>query len=143
MRWTNGDYELDDERARLDMDRIVSWLSESYWARPQPEAAVRRSWDAAGVTLGLYRGDEMIGCARAITDFTRFAYLSDVYVEPAHPGRGLGRWLVQTMLDHPDVPRVRWVLHTRGTTARLYREFGFETVGETEDSTVMQRPRPA
>jgi hypothetical protein len=43
MRWTTGDYELDDERARLDMDRIVFWLSESYWARSQPEAAVRRS----------------------------------------------------------------------------------------------------
>ena len=48
MRWTNGDYESDDERARLDMDRIASWLSESYWARSQSEAAVRRSWDAAG-----------------------------------------------------------------------------------------------
>ena len=105
MRWTNGAYEIDDERSRLDMDRIVAWLAESYWAGSQPEAAVRRSWDAAGVTLGLYHGGEMIGCARAITDFTRFAYLSDVYVEPEHRGHGLGRWLVQTMLDHPDVPR--------------------------------------
>ena len=85
------------------MDRIVAWLAESYWAGTQPEAAVRRSWDAAGVTLGLYHGGEMIGCARAVTDFTRFAYLSDVYVEPEHRGHGLGRWLVQTMLDHPDV----------------------------------------
>ena len=142
MRWTNGDYELDDERARLDMDRIISWLAESYWARSQPEAAVRRSWDAAGVTLGLYHGDEMIGCARAITDFTRFAYLSDVYVEPSHRGHGLGRWLVQTMLDHPDIGRVRWVLHTRGRTAHFYQQFRFETVGEPGDETVMQRRRP-
>ena len=142
MRWTNDAYEIDDERSRLDMDRIVAWLAESYWAGSQPETAVRRSWDAAGVTLGLFHGGQMIGCARAITDFTRFAYLSDVYVEPAHRGHGLGRWLVQTMLDHPDVPRVRWVLHTLGTTARLYQEFGFETLSETEDSTVMQRPRP-
>ena len=142
MRWANGEYDIDDERSRLDMDRIVGWLAESYWARSQPEAAVRRSWDAAGVTLGLYHGDEMIGCTRAITDFTRFAYLSDVYVEPAHRGHGLGRWLVQTMLDHPNVLGVRWVLHTRGTTARLYHQLGFETLSETVDETVMQRRRP-
>jgi len=137
MRWPNGDYELDDDRSRLDMDCIVGWLAESYWARSQPETAVRRSWNAAGVTLGLYFGGEMIGCARAITDFTRFAYLSDVYVEPAHRGHGLGRWLVQTMLEHPDVPKVRWVLHTRDAHD-LYGQLGFVPA----DGTVMQRQRP-
>ena len=137
MRWTNGDYELDDDRARLDMDRIVSWLSQSYWARSQSEAAVRRSWDAARVTLALYHGDEMNGCCRAITDFTRFAYLSDVYLEPAHRGRGLGRWLAQTMIDHPEIQRVRWVLHTADAHS-LYSQLGFLPA----DDTVMQRPRP-
>ena len=142
MRWTNDAYEIDDDRSRLDMDRIVAWLATSYWAGTQPEAAVRRSWDAAGVTLGLYHGDQMFGCARAITDFTRFAYLSDVYVEPEHRGHGLGRWLVQTMIDHPAVPRVRWVLHTHGATTRFYQEFGFELVSGSEEHPVMQRPRP-
>jgi GNAT superfamily N-acetyltransferase len=137
MRWTNGEFELDDDRARLDMERIVGWLAESYWAGTQPEAVVRRSWDSAGVVLGLYRGEEMIGCARAITDFARFAYLSDVMVEPDFRGHGLGRWLVQTIVDHPDIPRVRWVLHTNDAHG-LYAQLGFEAA----DETVMQRPRP-
>ena len=137
MRWSNDAYEIDDERSRLDMDRIVAWLAESYWARSQPEANVRRSWDAAGVTLGLYHDDEMIGCARAVTDFARFAYLSDVFVEPGHRGHGFGRWLVETMLDHPDIPQVRWVLHTNDAHG-LYAKLGFLAA----DETVMQRPRP-
>jgi GNAT superfamily N-acetyltransferase len=137
MRWTNGEFELDDDRARLDMDRIVAWLAESYWARNQTEAAVRRSWDAAGIVLGLYHGHAMIGCARAITDFTRFAYLSDVYLEPAYRGHGLGRWLVQTMLEHPEASQARWVLHTNDAHG-LYRQLGFLPA----DETVMQRPRP-
>jgi GNAT superfamily N-acetyltransferase len=136
MRWTNGTFELDDDRARLDMARIVAWLSESYWADSQPEAVIRRSWDCAGVVLGLYHGEEMIGCARAITDFARFAYLSDVYVDPPYRGHGLGRWLVQTMIEHPKLPHVRWVLHTNDAHS-LYRELGFEGA----DETVMQRPR--
>lgn len=137
MRWTKGDYELDDDRNRLDMDRIAGWLAESYWARSTPDAAVRRSWETAGVTLGLYRNGSLVGCARAITDFARFAYLSDVYVEPEHRGHGLGRWLVQTMIEHPDVPNVRWVLHTSDAHG-LYRQFGFVA----PDETVMQRPKP-
>ena len=79
----------------------------------------------------------MIGCARAVTDFARFAYLSDVYVDPGHRRHGLGRWLVETMLAHPDVPGVRWVLHT-GDAHGLYARLGFEPA----DGTVMQRPRP-
>jgi GNAT superfamily N-acetyltransferase len=138
MRWTNGEYEIDDERARLDMERIVGWLAESYWARNTPVDMVRRSWDNAGVVLGLYRGDELIGCARALTDFARTAYLSDVNVVPEHRGHGLGRWLVQTMIEHPAIPAVRWILHTNDAHG-LYKQLGFEAA----DETVMQRPRPA
>ncbi|MCC7023872.1 MAG: hypothetical protein IT338_13705, partial [Thermomicrobiales bacterium] len=75
MQWTRGAFELDDDRARIDMPRVVAWLAESYWACTQPEPAIRRSWDAAGVVLGLYDGGTMIGCCRAVTDFTRIAYL--------------------------------------------------------------------
>lgn len=138
MQWTRGAFELDDDRARIDMPRVVAWLAESYWARTQPEPAIRRSWDAAGVVLGLYDGGTMIGCCRAVTDFTRIAYLSDVFVEPAYRGQGLGRWLVETMLAHPELPRVRWVLHTNDAHG-LYSQLGFEP----GDETVMQRPRSA
>lgn len=144
MRWKGeGDadadeYELDDDHSRIDMDRVVLWLAESYWARSQPEPVIRRSWQAAGITLGLYHGDALIGCARAVTDFARFAYLSDVYVDPAYRGRGLGRWLVETMLAHPAAPGVRWVLHTNDAHG-LYAQLGFEAA----DETVMQRPRQA
>lgn len=138
MRWTNGGFEIDDDRERIDLDRIVAWLAESYWAGWAPPEITRRSWERAGVLLGLYEGAALIGCARAITDFSRFGYLSDVYVDPAYRGRGLGRWLVQIMLDHPDVRAVRWLLNTDDAHG-LYREFGFVP----GDHTVMQRPRPA
>jgi GNAT superfamily N-acetyltransferase len=137
MRWTNGDLEIDDDKARIDLDRIVAWLAQSYWAGWAPPEITRRSWETAGVQLGLYTNGEMIGCARAITDFARFAYLSDVYVEPEFRGQGLGRWLVQVMLEHPEIQNVRWVLHTKDAHG-LYRQFDFEPA----DETVMQRARP-
>lgn len=137
MQWTRVAFVLDDDRSRLDMARIVAWLAESYWARARTEAEVRRSWDAAGVVLGLYHGDAMIGCCRAVTDFTRFSYLSDVFVLPSYRGHGLGRWLVETMINHPEICNTRWVLHTQDAHG-LYAQLGFEAA----DETVMQRPRP-
>lgn len=137
MQWTRESFVIDDDRARLDMPRIMGWLAESYWAGWRPPAEVRQSWDAAAIVLGLYDGTELIGCARAVTDLTRFAYLSDVYLNPAYRGQGLGRWLVQTMLDHPAISdNARWVLHTNDAHG-LYAQLGFAPAGES----VMERPR--
>lgn len=137
MQWTRDQFVIDDDRERLDRPRIMSWLAESYWAGWRPPAEVERSWDAAALVLGLYDGKELIGCARVVSDFTRFSYLSDIYVDPQYRGLGLGRWLVETTLDHPGISKnSRWLLHTSDAHG-LYAQLGFLPA----DETVMQRPR--
>jgi len=137
MQWTRDSFVIDDERTRLDMPRIMGWLAESYWAGWRPPREVQTSWDAAAVVLGLYDGAELIGCARVVTDYTRFSYLSDVFVDPRYRGLGLGRWLVETTVNHPAISdNTRWVLHTNDAHG-LYAQLGFEPAGEN----VMERPR--
>lgn len=137
MQWVRDQFVIDDNRARLDMPRIMGWLAESYWAGWRPPEEVRKSWDAAAVVLGLYDGQELIGCARVVSDFTRFSYLSDVFVDPRYRGVGLGRWLVETTVNHPSISvNSRWVLHT-GDAHGLYQQLGFTA----PDSAVMERPR--
>ena len=137
MQWSRDSFVIDDDRARLDMPRILGWLAESYWAGWRPPEEVRTSWDAAAVVLGVYGGEELICCARVVSDFTRFAYLSDVFVDPTYRGLGLGRWLVETTIDHPAISEnARWVLHTNDAHG-LYAQLGFVPAGEN----VMERPR--
>ena len=137
MQWTRDQFVIDDDRARLDMPRIMGWLAESYWAGWRPPAEVRQSWDAAAVVLGLYDGQDLIGCARVVSDFTRFSYLSDVFVNPAYRGHGLGRWLVEIAVDHPAISEnSRWLLHTSDAHG-LYERLGFEPAADN----VMERPR--
>src|SRR5215218_9808937 len=112
MQWTRDQFVIDDDRERLDRPRIMAWLAESYWAGWRPPAEVEQSWDAAALVLGLFDGEELIGCTRVVTDFTRFSYLSDVFVDPQYRGLGLGRWLVETTINHPAVSKnSRWLLH--------------------------------
>lgn len=137
MQWTRDAFVIDDDRSRLDMPRILGWLADSYWAGWRPPEEVQTSWDAAAVVLGLYDGETMIGCARVVSDLTRLSYLSDVFVEPRYRGLGLGRWLVETTLNHPAISdNSRWVLHTDDAHG-LYAQLGFEPAGES----VMERPR--
>jgi GNAT superfamily N-acetyltransferase len=81
--------------------------------------------------FGVYRGDEQAGFARVVTDRATFAWLADVYIEPAHRGRGLGKRLVGAVLAHPELAGMRrWMLGTADAHG-LYRRFGFV---EIEDS---------
>ena len=75
--------------------------------------------------FGLYRGEEQAGFARVTTDRATFAYLADVFVLEGHRGRGLGKWLVEVVLSHPELRGLRrWMLAT-ADAHELYRGYGF------------------
>lgn len=131
MQAQNGDYLVSDAPDRLDIDAIHRFLGQAYWARgierPTLERAIRHS-----LCLGLYAPDAQIGFARVVTDRTTFAYLMDVYVLESYRGRGLGRWLMECVLHHPELQIVRrWLLATRDA-ADFYARFGFSPVGHPE-----------
>jgi GNAT superfamily N-acetyltransferase len=77
------------------------------------------------LNFGLYYQDKQIGYARIVTDFTRIAYLADVFIIDAYRGRGLSKWLIQVIMDHPDLQHLsRWMLNTRDAHG-LYEQFGW------------------
>lgn len=121
----NG-YTLSTDPSRLDIDVVHTYLSEhSYWARGRSRSVVERSIEHS-LCFGVYQGKHQVGFARVITDFAVHAYLADVFVLPEHRGRGLGKWLVASMLSHPLLRGVtKWSLDTRDAQG-LYEPFGFE-----------------
>lgn len=76
-----------------------------------------------------------MGFARAVSDGVSFAFLADVFVLPAHRGRGLGKRLVAAMIDEGPGADFRWALFT-GDAHGLYEQFGFAA----PDATAMVRP---
>src|SRR3954447_21835809 len=93
-------FELDDDRARVDLEELHRFLAhESYWARGRPRATVERLVVEAQRVVALYRDGRMLGFCRAVSDGVSFAYLADVYVHPEARGRGLGVALVREMVE--------------------------------------------
>jgi N-acetyltransferase len=126
MRRAVGNYELDDDPARIDPAAAAAFLiAEAYWGRWRTEHDIRRQIATAWRVIGAYdAAGAMVGMARAISDGGS-AYLADVYVLPAHRGRGLGKAVVAMMVEDGAGAGFRWMLHTSDAYG-LYRQFGFE-----------------
>jgi GNAT superfamily N-acetyltransferase len=123
------DYTLSDDPARLDLDVIHGFLSQSYWSPGIPRETLARAL-ANSLCFGVYRGQTQVGFARLVTDRATFAYLADVFVLEPHRGRGLSRALMELIMAHPEVQGLRrWLLATRDAHG-LYRKFGFTELAE-------------
>ncbi len=131
-------FTVSTDPARLDLDLIHGYLTRSYWAGGIPRDVVERSLRNS-LCFGVYKGGAQVGFARAVTDLATFAYLADVFVLEAYRGRGLSKWLLETMLAHPDLQDVRrWHLVTRDAQG-LYAQFAFV---EPPAGRHMERVRP-
>jgi GNAT superfamily N-acetyltransferase len=136
--WTRDGFTISTDRSRLDIDLIVEYLqNQSYWAAGRPRDVIERSL-AHSENFGIYRGAHQVGFARVVTDYATFAWLCDVFVLPSEQGHGLGKWLMETVLAHPELQGLRfWYLRTRDAHG-LYRQFGFRELENPSRS--MERP---
>jgi GNAT superfamily N-acetyltransferase len=126
-----GEYEIDDDPARVDRDVVWEFLStRAYWARWRTRADVETQLDVAWRVVGAYDAatGAMVGFARAVGDGVSFAYLADVFVVDAARGSGVGKAVVAAMVDDPRWPRVRWTLFTSDAHG-LYAQYGFTPIG--------------
>lgn len=123
MQWQQDDYSLTDETARLDLAAVVALLRSTYWAAERPAEVTERSLRHS-LNFGLFHRAEQIGFARVITDHATVGYLCDVVIADAHRGKGLGKWLLTCILDHPELKGCRIDLFTKDAQ-EFYRAFGF------------------
>ena len=132
MNWTNGEFTISTDPARLQLDVIQSFLAnDSYWARErtleQTTIAIENS-----ICFGVYLGDRQIGFARVVSDKATFAYVGDVFIVDEFRGRGLSKWLMQVVVEHPELQGLRrWVLATLDAHG-LYEQFEFSGLRHPE-----------
>jgi GNAT superfamily N-acetyltransferase len=134
MEWTReGGYLISTDKQRLDIDYIHRWLSErAYWAQGRSREVVEKSI-ANSLCFGLYHDEWQVGFARVVTDLSTFGWLCDVFVDEEERGQALGKWLVQTVANHPDLAHIRRLMLATRDAHELYRRYGgFEMLGTPE-----------
>lgn len=120
----HGEFVLSTDRGRMGPDRILRLLQDTHWGRGLTLATLERAM-ANSVCFGVFDSETLVGFGRAVTDLATYAYWTDVVVADSHRGRGLGRWLSQCMLAHPDLQGLRRVALLTRDAADLYAGLGF------------------
>jgi GNAT superfamily N-acetyltransferase len=124
--------EITNDLSRIDLDSVHTWLSrKSYWAGQMPrivfDRAMRGSLCFGAVCEGL-----TVGFARVISDRATFAYVSDVFVDPARRGAGISKAIMAAIMQHPELQDLRlWVLATADAHG-LYARHGFKQLAKAE-----------
>jgi GNAT superfamily N-acetyltransferase len=144
--WRRDEFEITTDPARVDLDVVHEFLASSYWARGIPREVVERSIRHS-LPFSVWTPQRQVAFARVISDRATFAYLGDVFVLPEYRGRGLSNWLMQVIVEHPDLQGLRrWSLLTRDAHG-LYEKVGFRPLEdatrwmERHDPDVYSRPR--
>lgn len=137
--FARGRFTISTDRRRLDLAATFDLLRSVSWASDLAEPAQLERAIANSLCFGVYEGQRQVGLARVVTDLITYAYLTDLIIADTHRGRGLGRWLVDCILTHPDLQGLRRITLLTLDAQRLYESAGF-VVG-AGDSTYMERPR--
>ena len=141
VTWQRESWTISTDPARLDIAGTYDFLvNRSYWAQGRSLDTVQRSI-ANSLCFGLYEGPRQIGFARVVTDQATFAWLCDVFVVESHRGLGLGKWLVQCVVEHPVLKDIRRVMLATQDAHELYRRYGGFVAMENPEYW-LQRVRP-
>jgi len=128
---TKDNLTISTDPQRLDLEAVCGFMARSYWAqnrtRPTIERALRNS-----LVFGAYEESCMVAMARIVTDYATFAWLCDVFVREEYRGRGIGKWLMESILAHPELQGLRrWLLATRDAHG-LYSQYGYTSLHNIE-----------
>ncbi|MEH7245815.1 GNAT family N-acetyltransferase [Neobacillus niacini] len=137
--WVKDGFILSTDKQYLDTNVIHKFLSvESYWAKGISLEKVKKSIEKSSICFGMYDGNpekgdaKQIGFVRAVTDFVRFAWIMDVFVLPEYRGKGLSKWMMETMIGESELKDVRKMMLCTYDAHGLYEQYGFQTLDDPE-----------
>ena len=123
MEYEVTDYITPEEY--MEMRRLVEW---SEFPMEQAEEGIKHS-----AYLCVFRKEgKVIALARVITDFGYVVYIADVIVRPDYQGQGLGRQLMNNIMDYikgqlkPGYKKMVSLMAAQGKE-EFYKKFGFVT----------------
>lgn len=124
VEYERNGYLISTNKAKLNLSLIHNYLANtSYWAEGRPLEVVKKSIQNS-LCFGVYQVDQQIGFARVITDYATFAWMCDLFILHEFKGRGLGKWLLESIIRHPDLQGLRRIMLATRDAHSLYSSYG-------------------
>ncbi|MGP7818198.1 GNAT family N-acetyltransferase [Niallia sp. 01092] len=134
-QYSREGFKIETNKNSLDKEMIFNYLhNEAYWSKGIPRHLVNKSIENS-IAFGVFEEEvpskqliRQVGFGRIITDLSTFAYLADVFILPEFRGFGLGKWLVHTMVNYPEIQQVRRILLATKDAHGLYKQYNFNFI---------------
>jgi N-acetylglutamate synthase-like GNAT family acetyltransferase len=133
-------YRISTDQSKFDFDAIHAYLTQSYWSPGIPKETLKRAITNSLSFAVFSEQNRHVGFARLITDKATFAYLADVYILEAHRGKGLSKWLMQNIIEHPDLQHLRRMVLATKDAHSLYQQFGFKPLANPQTFMELWKP---
>jgi GNAT superfamily N-acetyltransferase len=133
-----SEFVISTDRTRLAPSAVLRLLQDTHWGGGMTLEVLERAI-LNSVCFGVFESTTLVGFGRAVTDLATYAYWTDVVIAEHYRGRGLGRWLSQCMLAHPELQGLRRVALLTRDAADLYAGIGF-SVGPGSLTYMERRP---
>ena len=129
---------ISTDKTKLDIAQIYEFLNErSYWAKGRSLETVQKSIQHS-LCFGAYdENGNQLGFARVATDYAVFGWLMDVFVLEQHRGKGIGKKLIEAIVNHPDLKNLSRLGLGTADAHGLYRQYGF--TGLSKPANAMER----
>lgn len=134
-------YKISNAPEDMDITAIHAFISNTYWAKDIPFETLKRGIENS-LCFGVFTDTRaQVGFARVVTDSATFAYLCDVYVLEEHRGKSLGKWLMDTLISHPELQGLRRTTLATVDAHKLYERYGFQALAKPENFMEIWKPK--
>ncbi|HPD36706.1 MAG TPA: GNAT family N-acetyltransferase [Mesotoga infera] len=135
MEWFREEYSVSDKTEKVQRKVVNDYIiNRSYWGKGRTCEQMNRAMNNS-ICFSLFKREEQIGFARVITDYALIFYLADVFVLEEHRGKGLGKWLIECVIDHPSIKGLLGLLNTRDAHT-LYERFSFAVLSNPRSAMI-------
>jgi N-acetylglutamate synthase-like GNAT family acetyltransferase len=125
-----------NKKEDMNVDYIHHFLTTSYWNKGISKEKVQKGIDNS-LNFGFFLDNKQIGYARVLTDFVRFAYLMDVFIDPELQGNGYGQMLMKYIFSDENIKELPGMMLGTKDAHTLYEKFGFKKLSEEQKQRFM------
>lgn len=125
MEWQFSEFRISTDKSEISADFIYNYLRRTYQSKSRNYQEIRKSIENS-LCYGLFHGEKQIGFARIVSDLSTIYMLSDVFILESYRGRGLGKWLMECIVNSPELKNLIGLLATKNAQG-LYRKYGFRS----------------
>lgn len=123
MNWHRDNLILTSDQPDEAAESTYALLQTTYWSHKRPRDTVEKILKNS-LCFYLLEGSDHVGFARVISDRVTTSWLCDVIIKDEFQNHGVGSWMMQCILSHPDLNATQFVLQT-ATAHTFYQRLGF------------------